>query len=143
MEHIKKHGAHDIVMCCILFFPGSAEFRIDQNGKLFSRTQLTAGTEYAVVVQVVDTKAQAFASSQIASAEILVLAGSRPPQFYQQAYQVSIQEHRIPSMYVYLSSGPSYMLGSKNNSIHQSCLTCVVVWCVFFTNFHIFPFYAA
>lgn len=86
-----------LIFICIL---GAAKFRIDQNGKLFTQAELSPGTEYVVEVQVVDSKAQAFKSSQIAAAVIFILAGTRPPQFYRQAYQASIQEHLPPSLYV-------------------------------------------
>lgn len=83
-----------------LSLSGSDKFRVDQNGKLFTRAELSSGVEYLVEVQVVDTKAEVFASSQIASAEIYLLAGTRPPQFYRQAYQAYLQEHLPPSMCV-------------------------------------------
>lgn len=69
---------------------GGANFQITQNAELFTTTSLVNGIEYRVKVEVRDTNAQ---PAQTAEAEILVLVGRRPPQFYQPNYETSVPEN--------------------------------------------------
>ena len=69
---------------------GGANFRINQNGELYTTTSLVSGIEYRVKVEVRDTNAQ---PAQTAEAEIFVFAGRRPPQFYQPNYETSVPEN--------------------------------------------------
>lgn len=57
---------------------------------------LTRGNEYVVQVKVEDRNAQVYLP-QMVKAEIVILAGRRPPQFYEANYKASVLENMPPS----------------------------------------------
>ncbi|XP_067928117.1 neural-cadherin-like [Watersipora subatra] len=70
---------------------GSSKFRINQNGELHTNDRLSADITYTVKVKVVDENAES--NTQTAEAVIKILAGQRPPQFYEDFYQATTPEN--------------------------------------------------
>lgn len=69
-----------------------AQFRITQNGELYTTERLMQEQDYVVVVKVEDVQAEQF-TPQTDTATISIRAGPRPPQFYQANYETSIPEN--------------------------------------------------